>query len=97
MLIGVKSANEAYEKYKEAKMMFEKASMNLREWNSNSIDFLNSIAVAECVNGDISKVFGLLWNCIDDIIFISGPDNTIQIVLLQSVKPYIILQRFLIP
>ena len=77
VLIGVKSANEAYEKYKEAKMMFEKASMNLREWNSNSTDFLNSIAVAECVNGDISKVFGLLWNRIDDISFISGPDNTI--------------------
>ena len=38
-------------------MMFEKASMNLREWNSNSTDFLNCIAVAECVNGDISKVF----------------------------------------
>ena len=76
VLIGVKSANEAYEKYKEAKMMFEKASMNLREWNSNSTDYLNFIAIAECVNGDISKVFGLLWNRIDDIIFISGPDNT---------------------
>ena len=31
VVIGIKSANEAYEKYKEAKMMFEKASMNLRE------------------------------------------------------------------
>ena len=76
ILIGVKSANATYEKYKEAKMMFEKASMNLREWNSNSTDFLNSIAVPECANEDISKVFGLLWNRIDDIIFISGPDNT---------------------
>ena len=76
VLIGVKSANEAYKKYKEAKMMFEKASMNLREWNSNSTDFLNFIAVAECVNGDMSKVFGLLWNRIDDMNFISGPDHT---------------------
>ena len=39
VLIGVKSVNEAYEKYKEAKMMFEKASMNLREWNYRFFEF----------------------------------------------------------
>ena len=55
--------------------------MNLREWNSNSTDFLNSITAAECVNGIdrltdrlILKVFGLLWNRVDDTFYISGPD-----------------------
>ena len=43
VLIGVKSANKAFKVYEEAKIMFEKASMNLREWNSNSTDFLNFI------------------------------------------------------
>ena len=69
--------NEAYKVYQEAKIIFEKASMSLREWNSNSTDFLNTITAAECVNGDISKVFGLLWNRVDDIFYISGPDYTI--------------------
>ena len=77
VLIGVKSVKEAYRAYQEAKIIFERASMNLREWNSNSTDFLNSITAAECVNGDISKVFGLLWNRVDDTFCISGPDYTI--------------------
>ena len=77
VLIGVESVKEAYKAYQEAKIIFERASMNLREWNSNSTDFLNSITAAECVNGDISKVFGLLWNRVDDTFCISGPDYTI--------------------
>ena len=31
VLIGVESVNEAYKVYREAKIIFEKASMNLRE------------------------------------------------------------------
>ena len=46
VLIGVKSANEAYEKYKEAKLMFEKASMNLsigifEGWQRGALPLLN--------------------------------------------------------
>ena len=48
---------KTYKVYSEAKIIFEEASMNLREWNSNSMELLNSITAGERVNGEISKVF----------------------------------------
>ena len=74
-LIGVNSVSEAYKVYSKAKIIFEKASMNLREWNSNSMEFLNSIIAGERVNGEISKVFGLLWNRVQDVFYISDLNN----------------------
>ena len=71
VLIGVDSVSEAYKAYLEAKIIFEKASMNLREWNSNATEFLNSIPTGECINGEISKVFGLLWDHAKDVCYLS--------------------------
>jgi len=39
--IGAESEEEAYETYREARVNFQKASMNLREWRSNSQGFLD--------------------------------------------------------
>ena len=44
LLTGVNSSEEAREFYSESKEVFQKSSMNLREWNSNSKEFLNSIS-----------------------------------------------------
>ena len=41
VLIGVDSASQAYRAYHEAKRIFKKASMNLRELNFNSVEFLD--------------------------------------------------------
>ena len=39
------------------------------------MEFLDQILESECVCGDISKVFGLRWNRVSDIIFVSGINN----------------------
>ena len=36
VLIGANNVKEASDIYQEAKEIFEKASVNLREWNSNA-------------------------------------------------------------
>ncbi|XP_065892443.1 uncharacterized protein [Dysidea avara] len=74
LLIGIKSSEEAFIVYQEAKSIFRRASMNLREWNSNSNEFLNGLPVEERVNAvsDELKVFGLKWNKISDVLHMSG-------------------------
>ena len=52
--------------YEEAKNIFERASMNLREWTSNSEIFLSCLPERERTKGNILKVFGLIWNREDD-------------------------------
>jgi len=37
--MGAESEEEAYETYKEARIVFHKSSINLREWISNSQGF----------------------------------------------------------
>ena len=43
VLMGTDSVEEAYCIYQKAKVIFEKASMNLRQCNSNSEEFLKSL------------------------------------------------------
>jgi len=40
--------------------------MNLRQWFSNCVEFMNSIPPEEKTEGWMLKVFGLLWNRLDD-------------------------------
>ena len=51
--------------------------MNLREWYSNSNEFLSLLPADEVslVKDDKIKVFGLLWNRIRDVINITGVDK----------------------
>ena len=42
--------------------------MNLREWSSNSREFLNCLSVEERSIGKVLRVFGLLWNHVEDYI-----------------------------
>ena len=39
------------------------------------MEFLDQSLESECVCGDISKVFGLRWNQVSDVIFLSGINN----------------------
>ena len=52
--------------YEEAKNIFSRASMNLREWSSNSDKFVHYLPEKERLNRQIIKVFGLIWNQIED-------------------------------
>ena len=40
VFIGTDSAKEAYQIYEEARNIFKKAFMNLRQWTSNSKEFI---------------------------------------------------------
>jgi len=67
-MLGATSVEQAYEIYVESKEIFQKVCMNLREWTSNSSEFLNLLATAEKSEGCVTKVFGIVWNCKDDIL-----------------------------
>ena len=77
VLVGADDVREACDIYYEAKEMFKGASMNLREWNSNSEQFLNSLPLKErsVENTHTVKVLGLLWNKVDDMVLISNIDE----------------------
>ena len=66
LCVGANSVDEACSIYKEAKEIFKRASMNLREWSSNSTEFLNCLSVEERSIGKVFRVFGLLWNHVED-------------------------------
>ena len=46
--------------------------MNLREWGSNSKEFLWSIPEQDRVKETITKVLGILWNTIKDDLIVKG-------------------------
>ena len=64
--VGANSTEEALHLYEEAKNIFSCASMNLHEWTSNSDKFVHYLPEKERLNGQIIKVFGLIWNQIED-------------------------------
>ena len=72
VMLGATSVKQAYEIYVESKEIFQKACMNLREWTSNSSEFLNLLATAEKSEGCVTKAFGIVWNCTDDILQVQG-------------------------
>ncbi|KAL9958393.1 hypothetical protein ACROYT_G035399 [Oculina patagonica] len=76
MITGVATSEEADEFYKEAKCLFQSSSMNLREWASNSQDFLQSIPESDRTSGDTMKVLGTTWNMKSDTIIINGSHHT---------------------
>ena len=45
VLIGVDNVNDTHGIYEEAKHIFKKSAMDLREWNSNCSEFLESLFV----------------------------------------------------
>ncbi|XP_061728903.1 uncharacterized protein LOC133533851 [Cydia pomonella] len=59
LLTGTGSVDEALELYNEAKDKFLEISMNLREWSSNSKDFINQIQ--DAAPETIVKTLGLNW------------------------------------
>ena len=62
----------AYEIYLKSKDIFKKASMNLREWISNSSEFLKLLPKSEIVKGNIVKTFGIPWHYREDYLQIGG-------------------------
>ena len=62
----IPSLSEAKKLYIDAKALFVDASMNLREWSSNSNKFFQFVAEEDRASGAMCKVLGILWNCDND-------------------------------
>ena len=69
VLIGTDSVEEACV-FGEAKDIFKRAAMNLRQWNSNSVECLESLSMGERDNhgSGIVRVLGMVWDRINDVI-----------------------------
>ena len=75
MITGVETSRQADELYKKAKTLFQSASMNLREWASNSCEFLQNIPECDRSSAETMKVLGTSWNLTADTIFIDRSQN----------------------
>ena len=75
MITGVEASTQADDLYREAKTLFQSASMNLREWASNSSEFLQKIPECDRTSAETMKVLGTPWNLTTDTIFINGSHN----------------------
>ena len=72
VITGENSTNKAVAFYHEAKLIFQNASMNLREWISNSEDFLSNIPQIDRVKEKNVKILGMCWNTSSDSLTITG-------------------------
>ena len=69
VMIGINSVSEICGAYKEAKSIFERAAMNLREWNSNCLEFLEFLPSHEkSAVSNHTNVLGLSWDQFKDTI-----------------------------
>uniref|UniRef100_A0A183BUB6 Integrase catalytic domain-containing protein n=1 Tax=Globodera pallida TaxID=36090 RepID=A0A183BUB6_GLOPA len=75
LLLECETADEAKQKYNEAKRVFSDAKMNLREFVSNSAEFMNSIPPEDRLEvKDVAKVLGIQWHIQPDVIRFTFPD-----------------------
>ena len=76
VLSGAETIPEAVEFYRDAKTLFSKAAMNLREWSSNSEEFMNQLPESDRVQVNSAKVLGLHWDMLSDTLQVHGPKRT---------------------
>ena len=73
VITGVSTPSEAKDLYVEAKGLFAAASMNLREWASNSKEFMDFVPHEDQAGKLEHKVLGINWDLINDTISVPGP------------------------
>jgi len=72
MSSGVETSTQAGEQYKEAKTLFQSASINLREWASNYSKFLENGPECDRTSAEIMKGLGTSCDLTTDTIFTNG-------------------------
>ncbi|XP_065180039.1 uncharacterized protein LOC135810477 [Sycon ciliatum] len=75
LITTVYSPEEGIHLYKEAKQLFSDASMNLRDWTSNSDKVLDKIQEIDRLPSASTKVLGLKWDSKADNIAVSNSIN----------------------
>ena len=74
VLTGTSTSAKAVIFYKAAKEVFNRASMNLRSWSSNSTEFLESMPANDRDDAKVQKCLGLQWNTSDDTVSVNPVD-----------------------
>ena len=80
VITGTDTKDEALELYKESKEIFKDASMNLREWKTNSQEVNDQIKAEDKMAERITKVLGLVWNT-------NADDLSISTKIIQNLAP----------
>ena len=73
VIAGVSTPSQAKDLYVEAKSLFTAASMNLREWASNSKEFMDFVPYEDQAGKFEHKVLGINWDLINDMLSVPGP------------------------
>ena len=73
VITGTDNIEEAKNFYKESKAIFTEASMNLRDWTSNSEQFMSVLPQSDRNSRDSLKVLGLSWTTYDDKLAVPTP------------------------
>ena len=72
VLLSVSTPEAGLDLYVKAKNLFKKASINLREWTSNSKELLKTIPKDDQLTQQKVKILGLIWDVEQDLIHIQG-------------------------
>lgn len=78
MITGVSDDEEAVTYHEETKSLFNFAPMNMRQWSSNSMLFMNRIPQEDRCNDKYVKVLGIIWNPSEDSIAIKKNKGKIK-------------------
>ena len=79
LITGTDCEEDAMKLYTELKQIFQKASMNLREWISNPQKVNDNLRPEDKLKDKVLKVLGIVWNTVTDKIQIT----TKQINIMQ--------------
>lgn len=66
VISGTQTTHQAMELYSKSKELFIRASMNLRDWMSNSDKVMNQIPIYDRANRERMKILGLTWTVKED-------------------------------
>ena len=72
VLLNVSTPESGLDLYVKAKNLFKKASINSREWTSNSKELLKTIPKDDQLTQQKVKILGLIWDVEQELIHIQG-------------------------
>ncbi|XP_026331550.1 uncharacterized protein LOC113238917, partial [Hyposmocoma kahamanoa] len=79
LVTGSKTVEEAQKFYKDTRRVFQDLSMNIREWNSNSPDFLKTIPQEyRAKTSAETKMLGLVWDTKKDTLRLKIRENLLD-------------------
>uniref|UniRef100_A0A914MKQ9 CCHC-type domain-containing protein n=1 Tax=Meloidogyne incognita TaxID=6306 RepID=A0A914MKQ9_MELIC len=76
--LGAETWPELLDKCRRAKDIFSDASMNLREFSSNSSKLMNAIPEKDCLDSKEPKVLGMRWNINTDSLSFQLPNESMK-------------------